>query len=480
MKKLIIFFGVLLLGASCATDLRFELPQGPAGPPGPAGKSAYELWLEGINNGTIKWDKGTDIVNFYLYMKGDEGASAYDVWKEYIATGNADDPHNPGLKWAKTRNTMDDFFVYLTGQKGANGTNMGAFEIWANSARLRDLDVIPAWLDEILTGDGELTLQHYFRYFTGAPGATGATGDKGDTGDKGADGMSAYGMWKAMVATGNCPNPNGAQGYWPIDDDSELDFLTYLTGLQGIQGIQGPQGIPGEQGPQGETGATGPQGPQGIQGEKGDKGDTGEQGIPGEKGDKGDTGEQGIPGEKGDKGDTGEQGIPGEKGDKGDTGADGISAYEVWKAIVELGNCPNPNGAPGLWPATKNTESDFLEYLTGLKGETGDTGAPGPVGPEGPKGDKGDKGDQGDDGIITEVVKGMFNAFELWAVDCDKKQLKDYDPAFPHDSTNPGKILAPQPGGYGGGQAKDFNTFIKYCVNISTWYLSVAGAGDEE
>lgn len=43
----------------------------PKGPKGDSGLSAYEVWKENVNNGTIKWpkDKITEI-DFFKYLKG--------------------------------------------------------------------------------------------------------------------------------------------------------------------------------------------------------------------------------------------------------------------------------------------------------------------------------------------------------------------------------------------------------------------------
>ena len=49
--------------------------------------------------------KGTD---------GKDGKSAYELWKDYISTGNVDNPAKPGQKWDKNKNSMTDFWHFLT------------------------------------------------------------------------------------------------------------------------------------------------------------------------------------------------------------------------------------------------------------------------------------------------------------------------------------------------------------------------------
>lgn len=66
--------------------------------------------------------------------------------------------------------------------------------------------------------------------------------------------------------------------------------------------------------------------------------------------------------------------IKGEKGDKGDNG---LSAYQLWKNLIAQNDIPNPHDPSSTWPASKNSEADFWDYLTGRDGVTphiGDNG----------------------------------------------------------------------------------------------------------
>lgn len=58
------------------------------------------------------------------------------------------------------------------------------------------------------------------------------------------------------------------------------------------------------------------------------------------------------------------------KGEKGDRGTDGLSAYEQWKRMIAGGQTADPHAPSVLWPASRNTEADFWNFLTGQDGST--------------------------------------------------------------------------------------------------------------
>ncbi len=45
---------------------------------------------------------------------GADGRSAYQLWTEYIKDGTADDPHHPGEKWPAGKNSLADFWEFLS------------------------------------------------------------------------------------------------------------------------------------------------------------------------------------------------------------------------------------------------------------------------------------------------------------------------------------------------------------------------------
>ena len=106
---------------SCDNELHMLFPEGPAG------KSAYEVWVEEVLNGTIDWPEDrTDVNNFFLYLKGEDGKngadgqSAYELWLAEVEKG-LENPHNPGHEWPKDQTDMNDFWYYLSGADGEPG-----------------------------------------------------------------------------------------------------------------------------------------------------------------------------------------------------------------------------------------------------------------------------------------------------------------------------------------------------------------------
>ena len=117
---------------SCDNELHMLFPEGPAG------KSAYEVWVEEVLNGTIDWPEDrTDVNNFFLYLKGEDGKngadgqSAYELWLAEVEKG-LENPHNPGHEWPKDQTDMNDFWYYLSGADGQNGVtpNIGDNGNW--------------------------------------------------------------------------------------------------------------------------------------------------------------------------------------------------------------------------------------------------------------------------------------------------------------------------------------------------------------
>ena len=338
-----------IMAYSCSNELHMLFPEGPAGPQGEDGKSAYEVWVEEVNNGTVDWPKDrTDVNNFFLFLKGkdgkdgvngndgDDGKSAYELWVEEVNKG-LENPHNPGHNWPKDQTELNDFWYYLAGADGKNGVtpNIGDNGNW--------------WVNGEDTGVPA----------TGEDGKPGHTPEItiGDNGNWYIDGEDT-----GMPSRGEA-GPDGKPGHTPevtIGDNGNW----YIDGVDTGKPARGPQGDDGEKGEDGDMPDI-------------TIGDNGNWYINGEDTGKPAQGPQGDDGEKGEDGDDGEKGDEGEKGEPGETGPAGQSAYELWVEEVEAGRAYK-NGEP--WPKNRTSVQDFWDFL---RGEDGQDGKPGQDGQDG-------------------------------------------------------------------------------------------------
>lgn len=240
---------------SCDNELHMLFPEGPAG------KSAYEVWVEEVLNGTIDWPEDrTDVNNFFLYLKGEDGKngadgqSAYELWLAEVEKG-LENPHNPGHEWPKDQTDMNDFWYYLSGADGQNGVtpNIGENGNWWIGGEDTG---IPAKGQDGQDGkpgdDGQMpdiTIGENGNWFingedTGVP-ARGEDGNDGDDGQPGANGQSAYALWVEEVKAGRVYK-NGE--LWPTTRTSVADFWEFLRGNDGNDGADGKPGQDGQDG----------------------------------------------------------------------------------------------------------------------------------------------------------------------------------------------------------------------------------------
>lgn len=293
-KQVLLSMICLLTFSACDNELHMLFPEGPAG------MSAYEVWVEEVLAGNIDWPKDrTDVNNFFLYLKGEDGKdgndgkSAYDLWLEEVARG-LDNPHNPGHEWPKDQTELNDFWYYLSGADGQDGVtpNIGDNGNWW----INGVDTgIPAqgkdgedgqdgatpeigdngnwWINGIDTGipaqgkdgqdgqDGEpgkdgdmpdITIGENGNWYingedTGVPaqGKDGQDGNDGNDGQPGAAGQSAYELWVQEVLAGTVYK-DGVQ--WPSENTSVADFWEFLRGADGKDGKDGQDGQDGQDG----------------------------------------------------------------------------------------------------------------------------------------------------------------------------------------------------------------------------------------
>ena len=360
---------------SCDNELHMLFPEGPAG------MSAYEVWVKEVLAGNIDWPEDrTDVNNFFLYLKGEDGKdgndgkSAYELWKEEVARG-LDNPHNPGHEWPKDQTDMNDFWYYLSGADGENGVtpNIGENGNW--------------WINGEDTGipaqgkDGQ----------DGQDGATPVIGENGNWWIGGVDtGVPAYGKDGEDGATPEI----GQNGNWwingvdtgvPAKGQDGEDGTTPHIGENGNWWIGNVDtGVPakGQDGEDGEDGVTPHIGDNGnwwignvdtgipAQGKDGQDGQDGEMpditiGLNGNWWINGE--DTGVPAQ-------GKDGQDGNDGNDGQPGANGQSAYELWVEEVEAGRVYK-NGE--LWPTNMTSVADFWEFLRGEDGKDGQDGQDG-------------------------------------------------------------------------------------------------------
>ena len=292
---------VCLLMAAC-TDVDITMPKGPKGD---TGLSAYEFWKEKVADGTVDWPKDqTEVVDFFKYLKGNDGKdgkSAFDQWKDMIADGSVDNPHNPGSKWPAGNNTVQDFWYFLTGATGESGQTPHI-------------------------GDNG-------HWFVGNED-TGIAA-QGEAGKDGANGKDAVPPTVTI----------GANDHWFVNG---VDTGKKATGTDGKDGVS-------------PTITIGGNGNWFVDGT-----DTGKKAV----GADGKSPEVAI-GENGNwyinGTDTGKPsfGKAGKDGTNGANGANGKSAYELWKEYIASGEVDNPHKPDQKWPADRNKQTDFWDFLTG-------------------------------------------------------------------------------------------------------------------
>lgn len=310
--KFVQWYGIVvcLLMAAC-TDVDITMPKGPKGD---TGLSAYEFWKEKVADGTVDWPKDqTEVADFFKYLKGNDGKdgkdgkSAFDQWKDMIADGSVDNPHNPGSKWPAGNNTVQDFWYFLTGATGESGQTPHI-------------------------GDNG-------HWFVGNED-TGIAA-QGEAGKDGANGKDAV---PPTVTIGD-------NDHWFVNG---VDTGKKATGTDGKDGVSptitiGGNGnwfVDGTDTGKKAVGADG-KSPEVAIGENGNWYINGT-----------DTGKPSF-------GKDGKDGTNGTNGTNGANGTNGKSAYELWKEYIASGEVDNPHKPDQKWPADRNKQTDFWDFLTG-------------------------------------------------------------------------------------------------------------------
>ena len=310
--KFVQWYGIVvcLLMAAC-TDVDITMPKGPKGD---TGLSAYEFWKEKVADGTVDWPKDrTEVADFFKYLKGNDGKdgkdgkSAFDQWKDMIADGSVDNPHNPGSKWPAGNNTVQDFWYFLTGATGESGQTPHI-------------------------GDNG-------HWFVGNED-TGIAA-QGEAGKDGANGKDAVPPTVTI----------GANDHWFVNGVDTGKKATGTDGKDGVSptitiGNNGNWFVDGTDTGKKAVGADGKSLEVAI-------GENGNWYINGT-----DTGKPSF-------GKDGKDGTNGTNGANGANGANGKSAYELWKEYIASGEVDNPHKPDQKWPADRNKQTDFWDFLTG-------------------------------------------------------------------------------------------------------------------
>ncbi|MDR2968000.1 MAG: hypothetical protein LBV32_00160 [Tannerellaceae bacterium] len=222
MIKKLLFAVMSLLMYACSNDISMLLPRGPEGQNGADGKSAYEVWVDAVEDGTIDWDEATDLPGFFRYLKGEDGKdgapgkdgkSAYEQWVNDVTDADGlDNPHTDEAdKWPTDETEMNDFYHYLMGEDGAQGP-------------------------------------------PGSGGGSGGSepGPPGPPGAPGPAGKSAYQLWEDDVLDSDgllnhhTDDPNDK---WPTNQIGIDNFWRYLQGKDGQDGGTPPPIVkPGQPG----------------------------------------------------------------------------------------------------------------------------------------------------------------------------------------------------------------------------------------
>lgn len=205
------------------------------GTDGTNGESAYELWLEAGNTGTLDEFldslKGTDGINGTDGTNGEDGQSAYQIWESQAGNaGKTEAEFLASLKGSQGESAYDvavnagfvgtesEWLASLKGADGTNGTNgQSAYQLWVTQSG----NAGKTEADFLKSLEGKSAYETY-KALPGNSNKTEAEFIASLKGAEGERGMSAYEVW---LDAGN----TGSQA-------------TYLASLKGKDGTNGKDG----------------------------------------------------------------------------------------------------------------------------------------------------------------------------------------------------------------------------------------------
>lgn len=270
--------------------------------------------------------------------KGDTGLSAYEFWKEKVADGT--------IEWPKDQVGVADYFKYIKGKDGTDGEDgQSAFDQWKEMIAAGSVD------DPHNPGGkwsaANNTVQDFWKFLTGA------TGESGQTPHIGSNGNWFIGSNDTGIEARGKDGTNGTNGKDAVPPTVTIGnndnwFVDGVDTGKSAKGTDGKDAVS----PAVTIGNNNNWFVNGV--------DTGKKAV----GTDGKSPEVAI----GNNGNWFINGLDTKKpsfGKDGKDGAGGKSAYELWKEYIASGDVDDPHNSDVKWPASRNKQIDFWEFLTG-------------------------------------------------------------------------------------------------------------------
>ena len=224
---------------------------GKDGKDGVDGKSAYEIWKTAVESGEIKWDGGTAVVDFFIYLSGKDGKDGMDGKDGADGKDGKDGKDGEDGKDGADGQTPyigengnwfigdKNLGVPATGKGGKDGAagsagevGRSAYEVWVINVGkglknpgngIYDIDEYPQWPKE------KTSLADFWDYLRGSSGKDGKNGEEG---------KSAYEAWKDYIKSEVVPNPHDSTSRWSPKDSTLQDYFYFLTAADGLSAYE--------------------------------------------------------------------------------------------------------------------------------------------------------------------------------------------------------------------------------------------------
>ncbi len=219
---------------------------GADGKDGKDGRSAFEVWKQAVQDGTIEYEGDTTLADFFIYYSGKNGIDGKDGADGADGIDGKDGEDGKSGKDGRNGNTPHigenghwfigdtDTGISATGADGASGKDgsdgaggndgKSAYELWVEDVGnglvnpgngVFDTSEYPNW------PKNRISREDYYLYLNGKPGADGQNG------------KSAYELWVEEIKGGDVVAPADSSRTWPVADSTVQDFFRYLSGQNG-------------------------------------------------------------------------------------------------------------------------------------------------------------------------------------------------------------------------------------------------------